>query len=83
MQYTAHHRKTAAEYQAAQAGEFFEEDMHDSVVVGLCLECGFDGHSVEPDASGYTCDDCEAEAVVSVVELCLAGLLDFTVLVGD
>lgn len=30
---------------------------------GICLECGFVQHGVEPDAIGYTCENCGAEKV--------------------
>ena len=31
---------------------------------GFCLACGFEADGVEPDAEGYTCEDCGEAAVM-------------------
>ena len=31
--------------------------------VGFCLKCGAEHYGVEPDAVGYSCEECEAPAV--------------------
>lgn len=36
---------------------------------GFCLACGADAEGVEPDASRYTCEACEAPAVYGASEL--------------
>ena len=33
---------------------------------GICCECGAEHSQVEPDAQGYTCESCGAEAVCGV-----------------
>jgi len=44
---------------------------------GLCLSCGEESYSCEPDASGYTCDYCDKTSVYGIGELTMMGLLDF------
>jgi hypothetical protein len=39
--------------------------------VGLCLICGCEAYSVEPDARNYKCEACGAEQVFGVEELIL------------
>jgi hypothetical protein len=36
---------------------------------GFCIECGAEVDGVEPDARGYTCDECGAAAVYGACEL--------------
>lgn len=36
---------------------------------GFCLACGADAEGVEPDATRYTCEVCEAPAVYGASEL--------------
>lgn len=36
---------------------------------GFCVSCGALADSVEPDARGYTCDECDEPAVYGAQEL--------------
>lgn len=36
--------------------------------MGFCLSCGADAYGVEPDARGYTCDECGAAKVYGAEE---------------
>ena len=36
---------------------------------GFCTACGAEADGCEPDARGYTCDECEAESVYGAEEL--------------
>jgi len=42
---------------------------------GFCTECGAESDGVEPDAHGYECDVCGADAVCGAEELLLMGLV--------
>ncbi len=37
--------------------------------IGFCVACGAEAYEVEPDARGYTCEECGAVAVYSAEEL--------------
>lgn len=41
--------------------------------MGLCISCGTEKDSCEPDASGYTCENCEKPSVYGMEELMLMG----------
>ena len=41
---------------------------------GICEKCGYLQDHVEPDAKGYTCDEC-GEPAVKGLELCLMEVL--------
>ena len=43
-------------------------DLEDSNF-GLCLSCGADIYSCEPDAAGYVCPDCEEPKVYGIMHL--------------
>ena len=45
---------------------------------GFCIECRDQAYGVEPDARGYRCESCEANAVYGVEELLIRGILRFT-----
>jgi predicted RNA-binding Zn-ribbon protein involved in translation (DUF1610 family) len=45
---------------------------------GYCLACGQEAYGVEPDARGYTCEDCGAEAVYGADECALMGRIHLT-----
>lgn len=38
---------------------------------GFCLSCGADAYGVEPDATRYTCEACEAPSVYGAEEVLL------------
>lgn len=40
--------------------------MFDSTGDGICLECGNIQSGVEPDAEGYHCNECNADAVCGI-----------------
>ncbi len=42
---------------------------------GFCIHCGAYREEVEPDARGYTCDDCGEDAVYGAEELVIMGLV--------
>jgi hypothetical protein len=42
---------------------------------GYCLACGAMRECCEPDARGYTCDDCKQPQVYGAEELLLMGLV--------
>lgn len=42
----------------------------DSVVPGICVECGATGHECEPDAHDNYCDECGENRVKSLLVLC-------------
>ena len=53
-------------------GETYEmADMLESAMDGVCQECGETTYGHEPDARENWCPCCEANAVVSVLELAL------------
>ena len=37
--------------------------------IGFCVACGAEAYGVEPDARGYTCEECGARAVYGAEEL--------------
>lgn len=45
--------------------------------IGLCVECGAECDSVEPDATSYTCHNCGACQVYGVEELLIRGRIEF------
>jgi hypothetical protein len=47
--------------------------LYDSVHPGICLACGEESDSVEPDARAYTCQECGADRVYSLGELVFMG----------
>lgn len=52
---------------------------HANAFDGLCLACGsWTTGGVEPDASGYPCEGCEAHRVMGAEEALLMGHLDVT-----
>ena len=57
-------------FKTANGTEYTREDLEafvcDSVVEGNCNRCGC-SYPVEPDASGYPCDDPSCEGVVNSV----------------
>lgn len=40
---------------------------------GLCLACGHENGSCEPDAREYVCEECEEEKVFGMEELMIMG----------
>jgi hypothetical protein len=40
---------------------------------GFCTQCGAEAYGVEPDARGYECEECGADAVYGAEELVLMG----------
>ena len=48
-------------------GQFYYTwELLDSIVPGLCRACGFEISSVEPDAEGYNCPECDKDTVDSI-----------------
>ena len=50
--------------------EEFDEDFYlelDSSMSGVCEECGNVQGCVEPDAHGYTCEDCGEPSVIGAL----------------
>jgi hypothetical protein len=45
---------------------------------GFCIECRDQAYGVEPDARGYRCESCGANAVYGAEELLIRGILCFT-----
>jgi hypothetical protein len=45
---------------------------------GFCIECRDQAYGVEPDARGYRCESCGANAVYGAEELLIRGILRFT-----
>lgn len=43
---------------------------------GFCLECGEEAEGVEPDAEGYECEACGAEAVYGAEQILICQLFD-------
>jgi hypothetical protein len=62
-----HFNMTSEEYIGAN-----EENM------GFCTECGTEHYECEPDACGYTCDNCGKKTVYGLEELLLMGLVTIT-----
>jgi hypothetical protein len=52
-----------------------ERLMFDADGKGFCLACGRTAHNVEPDATKYTCESCNAPKVYGLEQLMLMGLL--------
>jgi hypothetical protein len=44
---------------------------------GYCLKCGAEAFGCEPDARGYSCEECEAPAVYGAEECLLMGRVVF------
>jgi predicted RNA-binding Zn-ribbon protein involved in translation (DUF1610 family) len=44
--------------------------------MGMCVNCGNEVYSVEPDARGYTCESCGKKEVFGLEELLLMGGLE-------
>ena len=44
---------------------------------GMCLACGEVHDAIEPDASGYTCDNCEEEQVMAYEQMLVEGKVVF------
>lgn len=45
---------------------------------GFCIECRDQAYGVEPDARGYRCESCGANAVYGTEELLIRGIICFT-----
>lgn len=45
---------------------------------GLCYKCGYEVDGVEPDATHYTCEDCETPSVFGTEQLLLMGRIVFS-----
>ena len=45
---------------------------------GFCIECRDQAYGVEPDARGYRCESCGANAVYGAEELLIRGVIRFT-----
>jgi hypothetical protein len=41
--------------------------------LGFCTDCGEEAYGCEPDAEGYTCESCGAEAVYGAEQLLIMG----------
>lgn len=54
------------------------EDYHcnEDNYIGLCLSCGAEKDSCEPDARKYLCDDCGAYEVYGTSELLIMGKIE-------
>ena len=53
--------------------EQIEPMIHD--MGGFCIACGAEVYGIEPDASGYLCEECGAERVYGAQELVIMGLV--------
>jgi anaerobic ribonucleoside-triphosphate reductase len=42
--------------------------------MGYCIRCGYECDGIEPDASGYACEDCGANGVYGAEQLLFMGL---------
>lgn len=60
---------------ASMTQEEYEELTEASL--GMCLACGALRGTVEPDAEGYECEECEAPAVMGVEQMLMEGILEF------
>jgi hypothetical protein len=45
--------------------------------MGYCFVCGEWKDSVEPDAEGYSCDNCGSDEVMGAEQIAIHGLLEF------
>jgi hypothetical protein len=54
---------------------YSEEEYHEASndSMGLCLGCGAENYSCEPDARKYECEDCGQARVYGLEELVLMG----------
>jgi len=54
------------------------EDYHcnEDNYIGLCLNCGAEKDSCEPDARKYLCDNCGAHEVYGTPELLIMGEIE-------
>lgn len=64
--------KELAAYEGMTEMELLEDATYDSVVPGICLDCGY-SCGVEPDSSEGYCETCEKNSVQSC--LVLAGII--------
>lgn len=55
--------------------ELARSNFADCTNIGVCLACGEDAPSVEPDAAKYKCDMCGANEVYGVEEVMMRGLV--------
>lgn len=51
------------------------EDLEDGRY-GICLMCGHEQYGVEPDAEGYTCEDCKMDTVYGMEQAALMGRVE-------
>jgi len=49
----------------------------DSDYAGFCINCGTWHDGVEPDARGYTCEECKTPTVFGAMEIVIMGLANF------
>jgi predicted RNA-binding Zn-ribbon protein involved in translation (DUF1610 family) len=56
-----------------------EAEFHslDDMMIGICMSCGAERESCEPDASHYDCEECGMDEVYGVQELLLMGKIEF------
>jgi hypothetical protein len=52
--------------------EIAEESLFGCTDDGICLACGADAYGVEPDARGYTCEECGNPEVMGAQDLLMA-----------
>lgn len=48
---------------------------YDERNTGRCVACGAEAYGVEPDASGYECEECGQPSVYGLEELLMLGRL--------
>ncbi len=65
-------RQLATDWGYQDVEQMLEENIIDSVNLGICLECGYSA-DVEPDQDKGWCEECEKGSVVSC--MMLAGII--------
>lgn len=53
-----------------------EYQSYDEDLMGLCITCGEERSSCEPDARNYECEACGEKTVFGVAELLLMGAIE-------
>jgi hypothetical protein len=52
--------------------DLIEQAINSHDYVGFCLVCGAEHYGVEPDAVGYTCEECESRSVAGAEEILIS-----------
>ena len=55
-----------------------EYEEYGNLMYGLCISCGAERDSCEPDVQEYECEECGKRKVYGVPELLMMGMIEFS-----